>query len=103
MAKPLGTLNEILAAEKPEVVKQAQEKASDILLRITLADLRELTQKTQVNIAQTLGIKQKTVAKMEKHDRNISLSSLKRYVEATGCKLSLTIELPDGTSHGFFI
>lgn len=97
------TLKQILAAEKPEVVTKAQEKAEEMLLNIHLAELRERVQKTQVDVAQSLGIKQPTVAEMEKPGRDLRLSSLKRYVEATGGKLRLDIELPDGTHYGFSI
>ncbi len=97
------TLEQILAVEKPEVIAGAREKATEILLNIHLAELRELVQKTQVEVAQTLGIKQPTVAEMEKHGRDLKLSSLKRYVEATGGKLRLDIELPNGTHYGFSV
>lgn len=97
------TLEQILADEKPEVVTEAQEKASEILLNIHLAELRELVKKTQVEIAQTLGIKQPTVAEMEKRGRDLKLSSLKRYIEATGGKLRLDVELPNGTHYGFAV
>ena len=97
------TLKQILAAEKPEVVTKAQEKAEEMLLNIHLAEQRERVQKTQVDVAQSLGIKQPTVAEMEKPGRDLRLSSLKRYVEATGGKLRLDIELPDGTHYGFSI
>lgn len=97
------TLEQILAVEKPEVIAAAKEKAAEILLNIHLAELRELVQKTQVEVAQTLGIKQPTVAEMEKRGRDLKLSSLKRYVEATGGKLRLDIELPNGTHYGFSV
>ncbi len=95
------TLEEILASEKPEVVASAKEQASDMLLNIHLAELRERVQKTQNEMAQALNIRQPTVAKMEKVGRDIKLSSLKRYVEATGSKLRLDVELPDGSHYGF--
>ena len=97
------TLEQILAVEKTEVVKKAQEKAEEMLLNIHLAELRELVQKTQVDMANVLGIKQPTVAEMEKPGRDLKLSSLKRYIEATGGKLRLDVELPDGTHYGFAI
>lgn len=97
------TLEQILAVEKPEIVKNAQEKAEAMLLKIHLAELRELVQKTQVDVAKALGIKQPTVAEMEKPGRDLKLSSLKRYVEATGGKLRLDVELPDGTHYGFAV
>ncbi|MFD0706708.1 helix-turn-helix domain-containing protein [Photorhabdus akhurstii] len=97
------TLDQILANEKPEVVANAQAAATEILLNIHLAELRERVQKTQGEIALALGIKQPTVSDMEKLGRDLKLSSLKRYVEATGSKLRLDIELPDGTHYGFSV
>ncbi|WP_422529320.1 helix-turn-helix domain-containing protein [Serratia fonticola] len=97
------TLEQILAEEKPEVVASAEGIAADTLLNIHLAELRERVQKTQVEMAQALGIKQPTVAGMEKPGRDLKLSSLKRYIEAAGGKLRLDIELPDGSHYGFVI
>lgn len=54
-------------------------------------------------MAQALGIKQPTVAGMEKPGRDLKLSTLKRYVEATGGKLRLDVELPDGFHYGFVL
>jgi len=95
------TLEQLLQAEKPEVVTEAQALAEEVLLDIHLAELRERLQKTQAEMALALGIKQPTVAGMEKRGRDIKLSTLKRYVEATGSKLRLDIELPDGSHYGF--
>ncbi len=93
------TLEQLLADEKPDVVADAQVMAMDILCNIHLAELREKVQKTQVEMAQALGIKQPTVASMEKPGRDLKLSSLKRYVEAAGGKLRLAVELPDGSHY----
>lgn len=93
----MKTLEEYLAQEKPEVVAAAQAMADELLLNIHLAELRDRVRKTQNEMAQKLGVKQPTVAEMEKKGRDIKLSSLKRYVEAAGGKVKLDIELPDGT------
>ncbi|HCM9375976.1 helix-turn-helix transcriptional regulator [Enterobacter hormaechei subsp. xiangfangensis] len=97
------TLEQLIADEKSEVVASAQAMATDILLNIHLAELREKVQKTQVDMARALGIKQPTVAVMEKAGRDIKLSSLKRYVEAAGGKLRLDVELPDGSHYEFVL
>ncbi|GBU14004.1 transcriptional regulator [Enterobacterales bacterium] len=97
------TLDQMLAAEKPDVVAEAQAKAAEIIVNIHLAELRERMNKTQNDMALSLGIKQPTVAGMEKPGRDLKLSSLKRYVEATGGKLRLDIELPDGSHYGFTV
>lgn len=91
------TLEELLATEKPEVIATAQAMADEMLLNIHLAELRDRVRKTQNEMAQKLGVKQPTVAEMEKKGRDIKLSSLKRYVEAAGGKVQLDVELPDGS------
>ncbi|MBR9907283.1 helix-turn-helix domain-containing protein [Pseudidiomarina donghaiensis] len=93
------TLEDILANEKPSVVANAEKKAADILLDIHLAKLREKLQITQLQMAKTLGVKQPTVSDLEKPGRDMKISSLKRYVEATGSKLKLEVELPDGSHY----
>lgn len=95
------TLEQLLAQEKPEVLAEAEMIYQEILFDYNLAKLREKMNKTQVEMANALGIKQPTVAGMEKEGKDIKLSTLKRYIEATGCKLNLVIELPDGTHFGF--
>ncbi|MEM8147367.1 helix-turn-helix transcriptional regulator [Morganella morganii] len=86
------SLRQLLAEEKPEVAAAARVQADEILLNIHLAELREKVKKTQVEMAQALGIKQPTVAGMEKPGRDIKLSTLRRYVDAI---------VPDGTHYMF--
>ena len=95
------TLNQILQAEKPEVVIQAKAKAEATLLHIQLAEIRSLMQKTQTDMATALGVKQPSIAGMEKAGQDLKLSTLKRYIEAAGGKIKLDIELPDGRHHEF--
>lgn len=95
------SLRQLLAEEEPEVAAAARVQADEILLNIHLAELREKVKKTQVEMAQALGIKQPTVAGMEKPGRDVKLSTLRRYVDAIGGKLNIDVELPDGTHYMF--
>ena len=97
------TLDQMLATEKPEVVAKAQKAATEMLLNIHLAELRDRMNLTQGEIAATLGVRQPTVSEMDKPGRDLKLSSIKRYVEASGGKLRLDVELPDGTHYGFAV
>ncbi len=74
-----------------------------MLLNIHLAELRDRMNLTQGEIAASLGVRQPTVSEMEKPGRDLKLSSIKRYVEASGGKLRLDVELPDGTHYGFAV
>ncbi|EEW08404.1 Cro-like protein [Vibrio mimicus VM603] len=93
----------MLSTEKPEVVAKAQKAATEMLLNIHLAELRDRMNLTQGEIAASLGVRQPTVSEMEKPGRDLKLSSIKRYVEASGGKLRLDVELPDGTHYGFAV
>ncbi len=65
-----------------------------------LSKIREIAELSQTQIAEAMGVKQPTVASLEKKGKDVRLMTLKRYVEATGCKLKINIELPDGSSRG---
>ncbi|RBO84654.1 helix-turn-helix domain-containing protein [Marinomonas aquiplantarum] len=95
------TLDKLISDQKPEIVKNARKKADDMVLGIHLAELRERMQITQEDMANTLGVKQPTIAGMERKGRDVKLSTLKRYVEGAGGKLTLDVELPDGSHYGF--
>lgn len=97
------TLKELLAEEKPEVVASARQEADNILMDIHLAEIRRLAEKTQTELAVAMGVKQPTIAKMERDGQDVRLSSLKRYVESLGGRMRIDVELPDGSHHGFSV
>jgi len=94
-------LEDLLANEKPEVVAAAQAKADEMLLELRLSELRQLVDMTQAQMAAAMGVKQPTIAGLEKTGQDLRLSSIKRYVEAIGGRVRLDVELPDGSHHGF--
>ena len=97
------TLQAILKNEKAEVVAEAQKIATGMLLNIHLAELRDKVELTQKEVALAMGVKQPTIAGMEKVGQDIKLSSLKKYIEATGGKLRLDIEMSNGSHYGFSV
>ena len=58
-----------------------------------LKALRKLAERSQQQIAQSLGIKQPAIAKFERQT-DLYLSTLRRFVEAAGGTLELRVELP---------
>ena len=94
-------LENVLNAEKTEVVEQAELKASQMLLEMHLAELRQLFEITQSDIADAMGVTQPTIAGMEKPGNDMKLSSLKKYIEALGGKLNISVRTPDGKKFGF--
>ena len=57
----------------------------------TLTALRKARELTQVQIAETLGIGQGDVSKLEQR-QNLMLQTLARYIEATGGRLRIVAE-----------
>ena len=60
----------------------------------TLKDLRKARDLTQARLAEALGIRQATIAQLEKRS-DLMISTLRSYVEAMGGRLRLTVEFPD--------
>lgn len=95
------TFEQLLEQEKPDISKAAREKADIILLEIRLAELRKQLEFTQKELAEIMGVKQPTIAGIEKSGQNIKLFTLKKYVDSLGGKLSIDVELPNGSRYGF--
>jgi transcriptional regulator with XRE-family HTH domain len=77
--------------QQAEIAVEAERLRTEYL---TLKDLRRARQLTQVQLAETLGQKQVSVAKLEKRT-DLLLSTLRRYVEAMGGTLDLVVAFPD--------
>jgi DNA-binding XRE family transcriptional regulator len=60
----------------------------------TLKDLRHAVERTQEELATSLGVGQDTISRIERRS-DMLLSTLRRYVEAMGGKLELVAEFPD--------
>ena len=64
----------------------------------SLADVRRARDMTQEELAEVLGIKQTSVSKVERaHERHadLYLSTLRRFIEAMGGQLRMTVVFPD--------
>lgn len=99
----MQTLNQFLSELPVERQKAIQEKADELILETGIAMLREELNLSQQQIANLLGISQPAVVQIEQRGNDIKLATLKRYVEAMGGKLSLSVELPTGASRVFAV
>lgn len=97
MAKQLSKL---MKKVNPTVTEAARVQADHEIFELSLAQLRQVVEMSQHDLAVALGISQPSVANLEKRGCEVKISSLKRYVEALGCKLSLNVELADGRHIG---
>ncbi len=75
--------------------KKIEARAAELIAEeMSLRDLREALTLTQQRIADTLGIGQDSVSRLEKRS-DLLLSTLRSYIEAMGGSLSLIAEFPD--------
>ncbi len=88
------TLKDKLAALDPARRAGVEAEADRLHMEyLTLQELRKAKEMTQVQLADTLGIQQATVAKYERQS-DLLLSTLTSYVRAMGGNLKLMVEFP---------
>lgn len=74
--------------------RKVAERAADLRREVEgLRALRLLAERTQEQIAASLGVKQPSVHKIERQS-DLYLSTLRRFVEAAGGTLELVVTLP---------
>jgi DNA-binding XRE family transcriptional regulator len=91
------SLEEAMARLSPERQARIHARALELLAEeeeLSLRDLRVLQRLTQQRVAETLGVEQDSVSRME-HRSDMLVSTMTRYVEAVGGKLTILAELPD--------
>ena len=79
----------------PEQRMQADATAKEMMAEMLLAQVRKSAGLTQEEVAQTLGIRQPSLSKLENQD-DMQISTLRRLVEALGGKLEIIAHLPRG-------
>jgi transcriptional regulator with XRE-family HTH domain len=88
-------MNDKVKALSPARRKKIEARAAELIAEeMSLRDLRQALKLTQDRIAETLGIGQDGVSRLEKRS-DLLISTLRSYVEAMGGSLSLVAEFPD--------
>ena len=85
------SLDQVLAAMPAQRRARIARRAGELA---TLKDLRQAVERTQDELATTLGVGQDTVSRIERRS-DILLSTLRRYVEAMGGELHLVARFPN--------
>ena len=99
----MSTLKELMAQQSAESQERIAAKV-DVMRRIVaLNQLREELKVSQTELAEAMGVKQPTVAKIEQPGNDPRLSTLKRYVSALGGEMSIDVTLPNGKRIAFQI
>lgn len=84
-------LDRLPAKRRKKIEREAAQLAAEYL---TLQQLRKAQAITQVELAERLGVRQATIAQMEKRS-DMLLSTLRNTVRAMGGDLKVTVEFPD--------
>ena len=83
-------------ARRLKVQAKSQQLAREMIDHAdSLGEIRKALSKTQVEIARELGVGQVAVAQLERRS-DLLLSTLRRYVRATGAELSLVVHTREG-------
>jgi transcriptional regulator with XRE-family HTH domain len=85
---PTRRFSEILTAMPASRRKRIAGRVRETLAAMPLDELRKARQMTQVKLAETLGVNQSEVSRIE-HRADLYLSTLSEYVEALGGRLEI--------------
>ena len=87
--------SELQAGMDPKRLARAKAKSKEMMAEMLLAEIRKQTGWTQADLAESLGIKQPTLSKLESQS-DMQISTLQRVIEALGGSLELIAHLPGG-------
>jgi DNA-binding XRE family transcriptional regulator len=91
----MTNLERIRKELSPARRKKVETRAAQLIAEeMTLQELRRARKLTQVRMAETLGISQDGISKLEKRS-DLLLSTLRKTVEAMGGSLALVAQFPD--------
>ncbi len=94
----MSTLDELLGLDpmSPEVLRADLLAENDRQLLDSLVQVRRSRGFTQARVAESMGVKQPTVADFEAHDSNPTLSQIRRYAHAVGVLIYHRVEVDSG-------
>lgn len=94
MAKTFDELVKRTATKKTQA--KAARRTQELLAELLLSEVRQLTGKSQHQVAEALGIKQPSLSKLEKQS-DMQISTLQKIVKALGGELEVLAKFPKGT------
>ena len=86
--------SQLLAQMPPERLARIEEETQAMLQEMALADLRKARRMSQAKLARNMGIKQPSIADMEKQT-DMYISTLRSLIEGMGGKLEIVASFPD--------
>jgi DNA-binding XRE family transcriptional regulator len=86
---------ELQAKISPERRARTEERVRQAVKEMALDELRQARQLTQARLAETLGVDQGSISKLERRT-DMYVSTLRSYVEAMGGSLQIKAVFPEG-------
>jgi transcriptional regulator with XRE-family HTH domain len=91
----MKTLEDLRKELTPDRRRRVQARTDELIAEeMTRQELRRARRLTQIEVAKNLRMTQDAVSRLEKRT-DILISTLSRYIEAMGGKLSLVAKFPD--------
>src|SRR6266404_92331 len=75
---------------------KAARRAQELLAELLLSEVRQMAGKSQQEVAESLGMKQPSLSKLEKQT-DMQISTLQKIVKALGGELEVLVRFPKGT------
>jgi transcriptional regulator with XRE-family HTH domain len=94
MAKSFDELVKRTTTKKTQA--KGARRAQELLGELLLSEVRQLAGKSQQEVAETLGMKQPSLSKLEKQ-ADMQISTLRKIVKALGGELEVLARFPKGT------
>ncbi len=80
-----------------EQMDEARQETQAVIDAYSLKEARKASNMTQAQVAETIGVSQNRVSRMENGDMDaMGIDSLRRYIAALGGNLTLVADLPSG-------
>lgn len=87
--------NELRARMSPDARARSEAKAREMIAEMPLQELREARHLTQLRLAESLGVTQASISKMESR-ADMYIGTLSKVIEAMGGELEIRACFPDG-------
>jgi hypothetical protein len=95
MGRKLDQIISSLPKARREAIEKRASMISEAMVQASLQELRQAAEKTQAQIAASMGLAQNAVSQLEGRS-DLRLSTLKRYVDAVGGTVMVVVELKGG-------
>lgn len=95
MGRKLDEILDSLPRARRSLIERRAAKISKEMAAASLQELRRAADKTQAQIAESMGLAQNAISQLERR-QDVLLSTLDRYVEAVGGSVMVIVQLRNG-------